>query len=132
MTKRVQTYTHGDTTVTFDPNLCIHAAECVRGAPAVFRPRELRWVQLQHGDMAQVAAAVHRCPTGALKMQGPHAVPPDSVLTVRAVPDGPLEVRGSYRLVADDGTETEGPARASLCRCGRSGNKPYCDGSHRG
>ena len=40
MTKRLQTYEAPDITVTFDPNVCTHAAACVRGLPAVFDIRE--------------------------------------------------------------------------------------------
>ena len=116
--------------MTFDPTLCIHAAECVRGLPRVFRPRDTPWVQLEHGTAEKVAAVVHRCPTGALQFDGPAALPPEDEVTVRAVPGGPLEVRGRHRLVLDDGREVEGPSRMSLCRCGRSANKPFCDGSH--
>jgi CDGSH-type Zn-finger protein len=46
--------------------------------------------------------------------------------TVQLLEDGPLELRGALRLRGEPiGTE------AWLCRCGRSQNKPYCDGSHR-
>lgn len=130
MTRRLQVYEHDGVRVTFDPTLCIHAAACVRTLPRVFRPRERRWIQLERGDAAAIADAVHRCPTGALQIDDVHAVPPDSGVTIRTVPGGPLEVRGRYRLVRDDERDTDGPARVAFCRCGRSGNKPFCDGSH--
>lgn len=43
---------------------------------------------------------------------------------------GPLWVRGGIPVIADDGTPYEVRNRVTLCRCGRSSNKPFCDGSH--
>lgn len=46
--------------------------------------------------------------------------------------DGPLVVRGDFRLVDQDGHEIDpGRATIALCRCGRSGIKPFCDGTHK-
>lgn len=52
---------------------------------------------------------------------------------VRITPltDGPLEVDGEVSIVAPDGTVIRDTAKAYLCRCGHSGNKPFCDGSHK-
>ncbi len=48
-----------------------------------------------------------------------------------ALPDGPYEVTGSIDLVDSDAHPIEPPAEpVYLCRCGRSANKPFCDGSH--
>ena len=45
--------------------------------------------------------------------------------------DGPYEVTGSLEIVAPDGDTIDAPApTVHLCRCGRSANKPFCDGSH--
>jgi len=63
----------------------------------------------------------------------PTVRPPDddrADLTVRLRADGPLVLQGRFRIVAADGGAMEGSA-AALCRCGASGNKPFCDGSHR-
>jgi len=43
---------------------------------------------------------------------------------------GPIWARGGIPLVSSDGTEYEIRNRVTLCRCGRSGNKPFCDSSH--
>ena len=46
-------------------------------------------------------------------------------------PDGPLEVTGAVEVVRSDGERLEPPMETVyLCRCGRSANKPFCDGSH--
>ena len=60
--------------------------------------------------------------------------PPESEvgpdLTIRLRADGPLVLEGPFELRGSDGSEVRGAA-AALCRCGASGNKPFCDGSHR-
>ncbi|GAA0380628.1 hypothetical protein GCM10009530_34200 [Microbispora corallina] len=57
---------------------------------------------------------------------------PDDLVTVTPCEDGPLLLRGPFTLVTQDGrTIDPGRATVALCRCGRSGTKPFCDGSHK-
>jgi CDGSH-type Zn-finger protein len=69
-----------------------------------------------------------------------HALPAESdepaaheaEATITPYRDGPLIVRGSFRLVDQDGNEIDpGRKTIALCRCGKSGLKPFCDGSHK-
>lgn len=56
-------------------------------------------------------------------------------VVIRMREDGPLVVHGAIRLVDHLGREVALPADkplVALCRCGASGNKPFCDGSHKG
>lgn len=48
-------------------------------------------------------------------------------------PNGPLRVEGTIELSDADGKQWDltGKPAVSLCRCGASENKPFCDGSHR-
>ena len=52
-------------------------------------------------------------------------------ITVR--PNGPLRVEGPISLVDADGRawDLTGKPAISLCRCGASANRPFCDGSHK-
>jgi len=51
--------------------------------------------------------------------------------TITPYRDGPLVVRGGFRLVDQEGNEIEaGRDTVALCRCGRSRIRPFCDGSH--
>ena len=43
---------------------------------------------------------------------------------------GPLWVRGGIRIKREDGSQYEIRNRVTLCRCGQSANKPFCDGTH--
>jgi CDGSH-type Zn-finger protein len=52
--------------------------------------------------------------------------------TITPYRDGPLIVRGDFRLVDQDGAEIDpGRQTIALCRCGKSGIKPFCDGTHK-
>lgn len=55
----------------------------------------------------------------------------DDHATITPYPDGPLIVRGPFRITDEDGRPIESGRRTvALCRCGRSQLRPFCDGSH--
>jgi CDGSH-type Zn-finger protein/uncharacterized Fe-S cluster protein YjdI len=126
-------FEHERITVTWSKARCTHAAECVRGLPQVFQPGRRPWVEPGRDSAERVAEVVRRCPTGALHYQrhdgGPAEESPGGNAVVPA-PFGPLTLRGRIELVADDGREIARDTRMTLCRCGVSRNKPFCDGSH--
>ncbi|WP_250445960.1 CDGSH iron-sulfur domain-containing protein [Actinotalea sp. C106] len=76
-----------------------------------------------HDDAGHPAA-----PTSA----GAPARPATPWASITACPDGPLLVRGDVEILGPDGTPAprQRPTVA-LCRCGASGIKPFCDGSHK-
>lgn len=67
MSKPLQSYTAEGITVTFDPSICTHSGNCVRGLPAVFDVTRKRWIRPEAASADAVAAQVERCPSGALK-----------------------------------------------------------------
>jgi len=69
MPNRLQSYESDAIVVTFDPNVCIHAAECVRGLPAVFDVKLKRWIRPENAPAERVAEQVRRCPSGALQFR---------------------------------------------------------------
>ena len=57
---------------------------------------------------------------------------PGGGATITPYRDGPLIVRGDFRLLDQDGAEIDpGRTTIALCRCGKSGIKPFCDGAHK-
>lgn len=52
-------------------------------------------------------------------------------LAVHPIPNGPLHVKGNLELVGASGQLIDRMEEAWLCRCGHSGNKPFCDGTHK-
>jgi len=127
-------YASKDIRVSFDPALCIHAARCVAGSPEVFRPEDRPWIQPGNADADTIAGTIAQCPTGALRYErldgGPaEAIPAEVAITLEK--DGPIYVRGPMPLIDASGNSWEDAGhRYALCRCGGSGNKPYCDGTH--
>ena len=118
-----------DLTLIYDGKKCIHSRHCVTGAPGVFLANVVGpWI---HPDAIEVDALVeiaHVCPSGAIRYRrkdGKHdeTPPPVNLIAIREA--GPYAVRAQMRL---DGKE--GIYRATLCRCGASKNKPFCDSSH--
>ena len=68
-----KTYAGADVAVSFDPEVCEHAAECVRGLPSVFDTKKRPWIQPDGAAAADVIEVVGRCPSGALRIE---ALPP--------------------------------------------------------
>ena len=57
---------------------------------------------------------------------------PGGAATITPYRDGPLIVRGDFQLVDQDGVAIDpGRRTIALCRCGKSGIKPFCDGAHK-
>jgi len=132
---KVHRYEGETLTVLYDVKRCIHAAECVRGLPAVFDAQRRPWVTPDAADAGQVVDVIRRCPSGALHFErrdpsGP-VEEPEAENTVAVTPDGPLYLRGRIEIADPAGNVQLTDTRIALCRCGSSKNKPYCDLSHK-
>jgi CDGSH-type Zn-finger protein/uncharacterized Fe-S cluster protein YjdI len=126
-------YANEQIEVTWEPAFCIHVAECLQGLPAVFDSWRRPWIIVDNASPDQIAEVVRRCPTGALHFRrlddGPQE-PISEETTVQLQPNGPLFVRGTVRIEDADEQLIREDTRVALCRCGKSGNKPFCDGTH--
>lgn len=114
--------------IRFDGARCIHARNCVLGLPEVFKANvEGPWIDPDAATPEDLIAIAHRCPSGAIhveRLDGGAGERPSGRNVVAVLENGPLAVRGDVRVA---GTPE---LRATLCRCGASKNKPYCDSSH--
>ncbi len=115
----------------FEARRCVHSRNCVLGRPDVFVPNvQGEWLHPERASAAEVAELAHNCPSGAIQYRrldgGPQeAAPPVNTVWIRE--NGPLAFHAALVIR----TEVPAPAfRATLCRCGASQSKPYCDGSH--
>ena len=126
-----KTYRGKDIEVTFDLDICIHIAECLRGERDVFQLERRPWVLPDEGDADAIAQVVERCPSGALQYWRHDGGAQESSIgtTITPIRDGPLFVVGEVEVRHDDGTVEKLP-RATLCRCGLSNHKPFCDNEH--
>jgi CDGSH-type Zn-finger protein/uncharacterized Fe-S cluster protein YjdI len=117
-------------TLIYEGKKCIHSRFCVTWGPQVFLANVPGpWIHPDAIDVEAVTEIAHACPSGAIRYERKdgkpnEAVPPVNLIAVREA--GPYAVRAELVL---DG-ERAG-YRATLCRCGASKNKPFCDGSHK-
>ncbi len=113
----------------FEGRRCIHARHCVLSRPDVFVPNVAgEWIHPDNATPEEIAALAQSCPSGAITYErtdgGPNeAAPPVNVARVRE--NGPIAVHAELEI---EGHGTR--LRATLCRCGASKAKPFCDGSH--
>ncbi len=116
--------------IRFDGKLCIHARYCVTGAPRVFLANvEGPWIHPDKMDGEELAAVARECPSGAIQYRrtdGGRGEAAPEVNLIRTLEAGPYAFRGALSI---DG-EPRG-YRLTLCRCGASKNKPFCDSSHK-
>ena len=129
--RRVE-YTGAAVTIHDNRGICAHAGFCTDMLPAVFNSKRTPWIDPDGAEPEAIAAAVRRCPSGALALsmsrieQGDGAGEPTIVVSS----NGPYFVTGGIML--EDAPWGEGASREryALCRCGGSKNKPFCDGTH--
>ena len=122
--------------VKSDPCLCAHARFCFN------RFGNLNQMMPSASDVRirnQVIAMVERCPSGSLTYEikvnddtsdDYQEIEPDLPMAISVITDGPLWVTGGIRIERADGQPLEIRNRVTLCRCGHSKNKPFCDGTH--
>lgn len=134
MNDTVRHYADETIDISYDARRCIHAAECVRGLPAVFDTARRPWILPTGASADTIAAVIARCPSGALhftRRDGGASETPPEPTTIVPTPSGPLYVRGRIQLRSADGSVIVEDTRLALCRCGQSRNKPFCDNSQR-
>jgi uncharacterized Fe-S cluster protein YjdI len=127
-----KSYSSQDIIVHYDAKLCIHAAECVRGLPAVFDSNKKPWIDPAQGTADAIATVIQKCPSGALRyerLDNGEAEQAD-IPSISFAKDGPIYIRGDIKLTDEQGEVIFQGARIALCRCGESKNKPFCDRSH--
>jgi uncharacterized Fe-S cluster protein YjdI len=60
-----------DVTISFDPEVCQHSGNCMRGLAAVFDASRKPWIDPDGAPAEEVIAQVARCPSGALRIEQP-------------------------------------------------------------
>jgi len=125
-------YTSDAADVTYSLHRCIHAKECVNRLHAVFDTGKRPWIQPGEASADDLLDVIVRCPSGALHLHrkdgGAEETTPTEN-TVRVWRDGPLQFTGDLHIHGAN-VAVEGETRATLCRCGASKHKPFCDNTH--
>ncbi|MEQ8199918.1 MAG: (4Fe-4S)-binding protein [Syntrophomonadaceae bacterium] len=145
--ERIKEYHTDDLIVYWWPKRCSHAGKCWGALPEVFDIDKQPWITLANAGTEEIIKAIDRCPSDALKYKvkpgapvdpsltkGPgsvdHQVVPAEFITIRMVKNGPLLVKGAAKIMDADGKLIKESNHIVLCACGKSDNKPFCDGSH--
>ena len=119
-----------DLTLIYEGKKCIHSRFCVTWGPKVFIANvKGPWINPDAMPTEALAEIAHVCVSGAIRYKRKdgkpdEAPPPVNLVSVRE--SGPYAIRADIRL---DGAPAVSH-RLTLCRCGASKNKPFCDGSH--
>lgn len=145
--KKDREYSNDEITVFWKPSKCIHVTTCYRELIDVFNPRKRPWIDMHAASSDEIIKVVDMCPTDALSYKWNEGKKPseDAVkkydtkreievveaAEVRVMRDGPLVIKGKFKIVGSGGTELRQMKMASFCRCGYSQKMPFCDGSHR-
>ena len=130
-------YTNGEVTIVWKPELCIHSGNCFRGLNEVFNPQQRPWVKPDATTSDKIVEQVKKCPSGALSyylnkdVEDEKKIKIEAETIVETSPNGPLLVYGNVSVKDSSGTITKKNNVTAFCRCGASGNKPFCDGSHK-
>jgi len=115
-----------DGTLYFDGAKCIHSRGCVLKRPDVFVPNVVgEWIHPESADDGELQALADNCPSGAIRYESnTKKLQQPLVNTLHVRENGPYALFADIKYVDGDGQ------RMTLCRCGESKNKPFCDGSH--
>lgn len=65
----VKKYSNNDITVLWKPGKCIHAGECVKRLPKVYKPNEKPWITVENASTEELRNQINTCPSGALSIQ---------------------------------------------------------------
>lgn len=112
--------------------ICSHAGHCTDALKSVFKLGEEPWIDPDGASAQEIKEAIESCPSGALSYTIEGDAPSDwSGPTAQAfAPNGPYVFTGGVDIEGVDLAEGASREHVTLCRCGASQNKPYCDGSH--
>jgi CDGSH-type Zn-finger protein len=121
-------------TIHDNRKICSHAAECVNDLPSVFKFNARPWINLDAADKQQIINTIKKCPSGALgySIDDIEYIDQERMSMVTVSKDGPYTITEGIDLIGDNIQFAEGFSKEhyTLCRCGASNNKPFCDGKH--
>lgn len=119
-------------TINDNRGICSHAGFCTGNLPAVFRMGTEPWIDPDAADVKEVKRVIRMCPSGALSYMENEVEVNEFFDESGAIvaKNGPYYIRGGVKIKAVDLGDGASKEHYTLCRCGRSGNKPRCNGSH--
>ena len=112
--------------------ICAHSARCSDNLAAVFKYGAEPWIDPDGAGIDAIIETVRKCPSGALSyaIDGIEAQPAERSPGITVTKDGPYAVVGNVALTGQAADDLSASECYTLCRCGGSKNKPFCDGTH--
>jgi len=129
---KIDDYKGKDVVIHDNRGICAHAGKCTDGLSEVFRYKKEPWIVPDGADAESVYSTIHTCPSGALGIdQGKNNFGnPQREPSIHIQPNGPYNVVGNPELMVKEMGHRSSNENYTLCRCGGSKNKPFCDGTH--
>jgi CDGSH-type Zn-finger protein len=129
---RREAYRGRSITIFDNRSICAHAGFCTDRLKSVFRMGVEPWIEPDGASVEAIIGTIEKCPSGALSYarEGVEALPPAREPMVTVTNHGPYAVTGGIELESVRFGEGASKEHYTLCRCGGSKNKPFCDGTH--
>lgn len=129
---KVDVYAGAEVTILDNRGTCCHSGNCSDKLPNVFRVGVEPWIDPNGASKQEIIDIVRACPSGALRyaLGGVTFGDRERAPSIYVSKDGPYHVQGRVTLLHEQFDEGASTEHYALCRCGRSKNKPFCDGSH--
>jgi len=118
-------------TIHDNRSVCAHAGYCTENLASVFRMKQEPWIDPDAASVEEIIAAIKNCPSGALRYsidKSENHIAEEAAVLV--APNGPYVVSGGIELADTTWGDGVSKNKYTLCRCGGSKNKPFCDGNH--
>ena len=127
-----KSYVGSKITIHDNRRICSHAAECVNNLSSVFSLNKRPWIDPDRAITKEIIETIKKCPSGALSysIDGIEYRDYDGKQLVKVSKDGPYYITGGIELVGEEFPDDASKEHYTLCRCGTSNNKPFCDGNH--
>jgi CDGSH-type Zn-finger protein len=131
-----KSYTGKNIIIHDNRRICSHSGECVNNLSSVFRLDVKPWIDPNGATAEEIMRTIRKCPSGALSYSIEGAEHEDQkerdpMITVSK--NGPYLITGGVDLIGDNiqWADRSSKEHYTLCRCGASNNKPFCDGMHK-
>jgi len=127
-----KTYQGKQITIHDNRAICSHAGFCTDNLASVFRMDTKPWIDPDGATVEAIIEVIKQCPSGALSYSINDVEHRDQARdsTITVAKDGPYYVTGGVELRDQPRGEGASEEHYTLCRCGASKNKPFCDGTH--
>ena len=130
-----ESYRGKNITIHDNRGVCAHAGVCTDNLSEVFRMKQVPWIDADAASVEDIINTIQNCPSGALSYSIDDTEDQDDAgleASIFIAKNGPYVISAGEGLLDTNWGEGASKSKYTLCRCGASKNKPFCDGSHWG